>query len=47
MGYVYPLFEWNPGIETNETMANDEEENIMFGEGIPIKHEYNLVNTEI
>ena len=38
MGYSYPFFEWSPGIEKNETMANDEEENIMVGEDIPIQH---------
>ena len=25
MGYGYPFFDWAPGIEINETMANDEE----------------------
>ena len=43
----YPLFERNTGIDINETMANDGEENIMVGEEIPIQHEDNLVNTEI
>ena len=47
MGYGYPLFDWDPGIEINETMENDEEENIMISEEIPIQHEDNLVNMEI
>ena len=32
MGDGYPLFEWNSGIEINETMSNDVEENIMVDE---------------
>ena len=47
MGYGYPLFEWASGIEINETIANDEEENIMVGEKISIQYEYNLENMEI
>ena len=38
MGDGYPFFEWNPGIEINETMANDEEENIMVSEYYTIQH---------
>ena len=42
MGHGHPLFEWDPGIEINETMENNKEENITFGEGIPIQPEENL-----
>ena len=38
MGYGYTLFEWDPVIEINETMANDKEENVMVGE----KFQFNL-----
>ena len=47
MGDGYPFFECDTVIEINETMENDEEENIMISEEIPIQHEDNLVNTEI
>ena len=47
IGYGYPLFEWDPSIETNKAMTNDEKENIMVGEEITIQHEENHVNTEI
>ena len=47
MGYGYPLFKWAPEIQINKTMENDEEENIIVGEEIPIQHEDNLVNMEI
>ena len=39
MGYGYPFLKWDPGIEINENMVNDEEENIMVGRDIPIQHE--------
>ena len=42
----YPFFEWYTGIWINETMSNEEEENLMVSEEIPIQHEDNLVNTE-
>ena len=42
MGDGHLLFEGDPGIEINETMENNEEENITFGEGIPIQPEENL-----
>ena len=47
MRYGYPFFEWDTGIEINETMENYEWENIIVGKEIPIQHEDNLVNMEI
>ena len=43
----YPFFECDLGIKINQTMVNDEEENIMVSEDIPIQHGENLVNIEI
>ena len=47
MGYGYLLFEWATGIEINETMENDKDENIMVGKETPIQHEGKLENMEI
>ena len=47
MGNGYPFFEWDPGIEINKTMENDEEENIMVDEEIIIQHKDKVVNMEI
>ena len=47
MGYGYPFFEWDPGIKTNKTMENYEEESIMVGEEIPIQHDDKNFNMEI
>ena len=43
----YPLFEWSPSIEINETMANYEEDIIMVYEDIPVKHKEKIVKTEM
>ena len=47
MGYGYPFFEWDPVIEVNVTMEEDEAENIMVGEEILILCADNPVNMEI
>ena len=47
MGYGYPFSEQSPEIEINETLENQEEENITADEEITIQHEDNLVNMEI
>ena len=47
MGYGYPLFEWNTGIEINEIIAYDGEENIKVSEETPIQHEDNIVIIKI
>ena len=46
MGDGHPFFEWDPGIEINETVENYKEENIMVGEKILIQHEDNFINME-
>ena len=47
MRYEYSFFELSLGVEINETMENDKEENIMVCEEILIQHEDNVVNMEI